>query len=86
MGTPPVQDSQQDYPSDASSRRIIFRANKSFDDHDGSDHSLGFVYYAGIFVLAGNREHMSKGFARTKKTRIERLGSGWIRDLCRLDG
>jgi len=52
------------------------RANESFDDHDGSDHSLGFVYYAGIFVLAGSRKNVSKGLARTKKARVERLGSG----------
>jgi hypothetical protein len=65
---------------------LASRMNKLFGYDNGSDHSLGFVYYAGIFVLAGNSENVTKGLARAKKARIERLGSGWIRDLCRLNG
>ena len=65
---------------------LASRMNKLFGYDNGSDHSLGFVYYAGIFVLAGNRENVSKGLAGTKKARVKWLGSRRIRDFRWLNG
>src|ERR1700678_52241 len=55
-------------------------------NHDNfADHSLGLMYYTGVFIFAGNIESVFKVFPGPKKPRVERLSSRGIGHFLRLD-